>query len=353
MSLWMKPSLIPLIEAEAFFNAIETEQEEDVLDASDQGLLDAYVPEWKRMRGPQNTQHQTHDFTLDVHTAKVICKTRQTEAFRLLPPHWQRLTTLAAFFHDLRKAGGYPHERLQLSHDPLHPIKVAVDIKRHLSQWGFSVVDVFIVVQLVRYHQVLGRWIIRQNMTGEDPSPEMIYEQAMVLPSSLFLGALLALTEGDIRAVKANDAIFTPKVAEQLRAHGWALEACIQRIHEQREWFCQPEVLPMKIDPRSGLGCVSLFLEAQWVEAYRTDCPCLMESMSSWSMFPAWRSPLSIGIQKEVLALACFVQPMSVGDSLGRQLMSPQLWQALLLSHSLDLGGSSVEAWGVLNPFVK
>ncbi len=326
MSLWQRIETPQSIDTSAFFDAIETKDEAHFLEASASGVLDAFVPEWQRMRGQTNTQHQTHDFTLDVHTAKVVIKTRQTHAFQRLSPHWQRLTTLAAFFHDLSKQGGYAFQRLELSPDPLHPLKVSAEIKRYLGRWDFSMLDVFIVVQLVRYHQVFGRWIIRENKTGQAPSQAMFDEQAMTLPSLDFLTALLALTEGDIRSVKAHDAIFDARVEAHLHQHGRQVLACIERIHAKQHDFIH-RYLPVEVDALTGLPMVRVALANELVDAYDTSCDCGLEALASWNLFPI--EDLGIGAKASTAdTLAYFVKPYSPPAQHLVQQISALEWQA-------------------------
>jgi hypothetical protein len=346
MSLWQRIETPQTIESTAFFEAIETNEEGHFLQASDVGLLEAFVPEWQRMRGQANTQHQTHDFTLDVHTAKVVTKTRQTPAFKSLPPHWQRLTTLAAFFHDLSKQGGYAFQRFELSPDPLHPLKVSAEIKRYLGRWGFSMLDVFIVVQLVRYHQVFGRWIIRENKTGQAPTSEIVYAQAMTLPSSDFLNALLALTEGDIRSVKAHDAIFDARVEAHLLKHAKHVQTCIEDIHAKQNDFIH-HYLPLEVDASTGLPMVRIALPEAMINAYDTSCDCGLEALASWMLFPIE----GLGTGAKVFtaeALAYFIKPYSPHAKPVVQRLSTREWQAFWEA-PLHLES---ETLGTLNPFL-
>lgn len=346
MSLWQRIETPQSIDSTAFFEAIETNDEVRFLEASAAGLLESFVPEWQRMKGEANTQHKTHDFTLDVHTAKVVIKTRKTHAFQGLSPHWQRLTTLAAFFHDLNKQGGYAFQRLELSPDPLHPLKVSAEIKRYLGRWGFSMLDVFIVVQLVRYHQVFGRWIIRENKTGQAPSLETLYAQAMTLPSFDFLNALLALTEGDIRSVKAHDAIFDARVEAHLHHHGKQVMACIEGIHAKQNDFIH-RYLPVEMDALTNLPLVPISLPSEVIRAYDTSCDCGLEALASWMLFPI--EGLGTSTKAPTAdALAYFVKPYSPHAQHDVKRLSTIEWQAFWEDpHSL-----SSPYLGCLNPFI-
>jgi UTP:GlnB (protein PII) uridylyltransferase len=205
---------------EAFWNVLNTTEAHVFLETSASGLLEAVLPEWQRMRDPQhNTQHRTHDFTLDVHTAYVLVNTRRAKGFDALSLHWQHLVVLAALLHDIAKDGGSPEQRNTLWPDAEHPEKGVAVVQHRLPEWGFSTADTDRVAQLVRYHQLFGRMIIRHDALGHPPTPATYAETAQLLPDAALIKALVPLTEGDIRAVKAEDALFTPHVADCLHCY--------------------------------------------------------------------------------------------------------------------------------------
>ena len=213
-----------------FWQAIGTNNESAFLNASNAGLLEACLPEWHRMRGQYNTQHATHEFTLDVHTAKVLTKTRQSPYFQTLPPSWQELTTLAALLHDIDKEGGLAQDRFHLKPDMAHPAKAVATVRKRLPTWGFSQQAVEWASLLVAHHQAFGRWIMRAEFMKTEPSPTEITQLAETLRSAVLLQALQALTEGDIRGVKSNDALFTPFAQDRLATYGAMVHQAILPI---------------------------------------------------------------------------------------------------------------------------
>ena len=203
-----------------FWQAVATEDEAQFLSASHAGLLTPCLPEWERMKGLYNTQHATHDFTLDVHTAKVLTKTRQSHYFQTLSPPWQELTTLAALLHDIDKEGGLAQDRFHLKPDMAHPAKAVATVRKRLPTWGFSQQAVEWASLLVAHHQAFGRWIMRAEFLKVEPTRQDAHHLADTLRSATLLQGLQALTEGDIRGVKEDDHLFTPFAEERLATYG-------------------------------------------------------------------------------------------------------------------------------------
>jgi hypothetical protein len=260
---------------ESLWQAIETEDETTFLTASQAGILQAALPEWKRMKGPYNTQHRNHDFTLDVHTAKVVVKTRRSPYFKALTPHWKRLVTVAALLHDIAKDAGSASERNTISPDALHPLKGAGIVRRTLPAWGFSLVDTFCVAALIRYHQLFGHMIICHNRLGHPPTEDTFLEHAQRFPDELFLNALLPLTEGDIRAVKADDAIFNADVEQKLYQYSEGVRASIQAIH-RTELPVQPVV-----DEATQLAMYYGKLHEYTLHSFGGHCTCGLENIDT------------------------------------------------------------------------
>jgi hypothetical protein len=213
-----------------FWRAIATEDEQFFLNNSKLGVFETCLPEWHRMRGVHNTQHATHDFPLDVHTAKVLTKTRQSPYFQTLPPPWQELTTLAALLHDIDKEGGLLENRFALKPDMAHPAKAVATVRKRLPSWGFSQQAVEWASLLVAHHQAFGRWIMRSEFAKIEPTAAEIHQLADTLRSTVLLQALQALTEGDIRGVKAEDKLFTPFAQDRLATYGARVHQAIVPI---------------------------------------------------------------------------------------------------------------------------
>lgn len=251
-----------------FWRAIATEDEDFFLKNSEMGAFEACLPEWQRMRGLFNTQHATHEFTLDVHTAKVLTKTRQSQYFQTLPPQWQELTTLAALLHDIDKEGGLAENRFQLKPDMAHPAKAVATVRKRLPTWGFSQQAVEWASLLVAHHQAFGRWIMRAEFLKTEPSTAEIYQLADTLRSATLLQALQALTEGDIRGVKGEDKLFTPFAEERLATYGAVVHQTILPIeaeHSNRLNGLLTQLNPSVVDKTASAGW--LFSEAMKLEA--------------------------------------------------------------------------------------
>jgi UTP:GlnB (protein PII) uridylyltransferase len=232
-------TVLPLTLYQAFWHAIATEEETAFLAASEAGMFSRCLPEWERMRGNCNTQHATHEFTLDVHTAKVLTKTRTSPYFQLLSADMQELATLAALLHDIAKEGGAASKRLHLKPDMAHPVKAVSVVRSRLPQWGFTQYAVEVVSLLVAYHQAFGRWIMRSEFQQKEPTFAEIQALAEILRSTEILHALQALTEGDIRGVKANDALFTPFATQKLHQYGIQVQQAIEQIEQQTAYQYQ------------------------------------------------------------------------------------------------------------------
>jgi len=216
-----------------FWRAIATEDERVFLKNSEMGAFETCLPEWQRMRGEHNTQHATHEFTLDVHTAKVLTKTRQSQYFQTLPPEWQELTTLAALLHDIDKEGGLAENRFKLKPDMAHPAKAVATVRKRLPTWDFSQQAVEWASLLVGHHQAFGRWIMRAEFLKTEPSSAEIHQLADTLRSATLLQALQALTEGDIRGVKDKDALFTPFAEERLATYATRVHQAVLPIEAE------------------------------------------------------------------------------------------------------------------------
>ena len=187
-----------------------------LLALSQQGAFEAWLPEWRRQRSAFSTQHIAHEFTLERHSLKVLEGTKQSPYYAHLTPHEQWLVVLAALCHDLSKNGGPAHLRGSIRPDSFHPEKSVMVARKRLPFWGVVGGDLEIVARLVRHHQWFGRWIMRYGSRHEEPPLAEVQKAALVLRHPRVLAMLLALTEGDIRGVKAGGRLFDRHVAKTL-----------------------------------------------------------------------------------------------------------------------------------------
>jgi hypothetical protein len=228
------------------------------------GELGQLLPEWDRLQSPINTQHSTHDFTLDVHTAYVLGKTRQSHYYQALTYREKQAVTAAALLHDIAKDCGHCYEREELSPDFYHPIKSVVVARRVLPQWGFNRQEVELICRIVYHHQLFGRLIIRFSKGEEATLEGYLQRCALLLQTETTLDWLLPLTEGDIRSVKANDALFSPRVEEKLAVYSQEVRRLLQALNRWQQnlvsanWHFQPwEEAVKALD-------ISLSQKAQW-----------------------------------------------------------------------------------------
>lgn len=190
---------------------------------SESGQLAEIIPQWGRLTGERNTQHNTHHFPLDDHTLKVVEKTKASSYYRNLSEYQRFMATLAALLHDIDKNTGPLRLRNKLPIDKLHPIKSAelsrVILEAQLSMPPKAVQRIY---TLIHHHQVFGRLFVlfKEAMAGR----EWLQRIAVKVRNVGVLNCLVALSEGDIRAVQRGDAFFTPAVANLLAEYAAAVE---------------------------------------------------------------------------------------------------------------------------------
>ncbi len=223
----LRPAVAPDLVAE-LEAALLSEDNAVLRKMSDTGRLAQALPEWKRLTGPENTQHGFHDFTLDEHTLRVVERTRTSPYYRQLSPKEKRLVTMAALLHDISKDTGQAHLREHLRPDRHHPYKSASTVREILPSLGYDARDTERIAVLIEYHQLFGSMII----TNKGRPPEEILQTAAVRLRSLsMLKMLRALSEGDIRGVKAEDRLFDQDVQHRL---GWYAGLVEEKVRDHQ-----------------------------------------------------------------------------------------------------------------------
>jgi hypothetical protein len=205
-----------------------------LLALSQLGEFEAWLPEWCRQRSAFNTQHIAHEFTLERHSLKVLEGTKQSRYYALLTPHEQWLVVLAALCHDLSKNGGPAHLCGSIRPDFYHPEKSVMLARKRLPFWGVVGGDLEIVARLVRHHQWFGRWLMRYGSRNERPPLAEVQKAALVLRHPRVLAMLLALTEGDIRGVKAGGRLFDRQVQRTLPHFAELVHQALAHREERR-----------------------------------------------------------------------------------------------------------------------
>lgn len=181
---------------------------------STSGALGDLIPEWQRLNGPRNVQNSAHHFRLDDHTLKVIERTKRSTYYLELTDYQQFIAVLAALLHDIDKNTGPERLRGKIPVDKLHPLKSAQMTRKILERMKFPPKTIQRTYTLVHHHQAFGRLFVLFPEGGADR--EWLRRIAVKIRSIGVLECLLALSEGDIRAVQREDAYFTPRVAESL-----------------------------------------------------------------------------------------------------------------------------------------
>lgn len=96
-------------------------------------------------------QHGTHDFTIDIHTLKVLQGVITNSRFQKLPEADRKLLQIATLMHDLTKAEGLK--------DKLHPQYAAYDTYYILEKMNLTEAEKLKVYQLIKNHDWLERFI--------------------------------------------------------------------------------------------------------------------------------------------------------------------------------------------------
>ncbi|MBY0449531.1 MAG: HD domain-containing protein [Cyanobacteria bacterium] len=213
---------LPLVRA-----ALLSEDESKLRQIAKDGVLLSCLPEWGRMSSEFNTQHRFHEFPLDEHTLRVVERTKRSEYFVQLNDDERWSVVCAALLHDVAKITGLPEEREALSPDRTHPHNSALLSRDILAQWGESRLFVERVAILIEHHQLFGVMLMTTDEKAL-PSEEAVCHAARMIKTPSMLKMLSALSEGDIRGVKDNDAIFTPEVAQRMALYIQAVESKLQ-----------------------------------------------------------------------------------------------------------------------------
>jgi hypothetical protein len=213
---------LPLVRA-----ALLSEDESALRQIARDGILLSCLPEWGRMSSEYNTQHRFHEFPLDEHTLRVVERTKRSEYYQQLNDEEKWTIVCAALLHDVAKITGLPEEREILSPDRTHPHNSALLSRDILAQWGESRMFVERVAILIEHHQLFGVMLMTTDENAL-PSEDAICHAARMIKTHSMLKMLSALSEGDIRGVKDNDAIFTPEVAKRMARYIQAVESRLQ-----------------------------------------------------------------------------------------------------------------------------
>lgn len=139
-------------------------------------------------------QSSSHDFSLDIHTMKVLQNIFKSPAYQKLPPESKNHLRLAALFHDLTKAEGVV--------DKMHPDSSAFDVYYLLQKLDLSEKDKLKIYQIIKNHT----WLEQYN--NQKGSEDFIKNLAFDLRQDDAFKLSSILTQADLKSVKRNEVMY-------------------------------------------------------------------------------------------------------------------------------------------------
>lgn len=143
-------------------------------------------------------QHGTHDFSLDVHTLKVLQEVFKNPEYERLPETSKKHIQIAALMHDITKAEGRA--------DAEHPKNSGFDTYYLLDKLDYSEKDKLKVYHIIKNHDWLAKY---------DFSKESAKKFAFNLRENNAFKLCSILTEADLKGVQKNDRFYL-KHADEL-----------------------------------------------------------------------------------------------------------------------------------------
>ncbi len=138
-------------------------------------------------------QHGTHNFTLDIHSLKVLQGVINNPDFEKLPQNDKTALKIVALFHDITK-----RENLN---DKLHPKESAFDIKYLLQKLELDENEKQKIYKIAKNHN----WLEMYNKKGAAIIPNIAYE----LKNGNDFKMACILTEADLKAVQRNEQFYS------------------------------------------------------------------------------------------------------------------------------------------------
>ena len=142
-------------------------------------------------------QHGTHDFTLDVHSLKVLQGVMKNPNYKTLDEKDKKLVRIAALLHDLTKAENKP--------DSDHPKNSAFDVYYLLDKLDMKEKDKLKIYQVIKNHSWLAHY---------DFSKDMTQKTAFDMRSGNSFLMQTILTEADLKGVQKNDRFYIKHAAK-------------------------------------------------------------------------------------------------------------------------------------------
>lgn len=194
-------------------------------------ILKAF-PELRSIIGKK--QHNTHAFTLDIHTLKVLQNVCTNPNFEKLPEKDKKLLSIASLLHDITKAEG--------KIDSQHPEESAFDAFYIIQKLNLEEQDQLKIYELIKTHN----WLQRLN---NEKDPEMVENIAQDIAfdtrrTNTFELAKI-LCEADLKSVKKDDGFF--------EAHKSGLEKMSAKIDRYLKMLKRTQIyLPQTKIPKAS-----------------------------------------------------------------------------------------------------
>lgn len=194
-------------------------------------ILKAF-PELRSIIGKK--QHNTHAFTLDIHTLKVLQNVCSNPNFEKLPEKDKKLLSIASLLHDITKAEG--------KIDSQHPEESAFDAFYIIQKLNLEEQDQLKIYELIKTHN----WLQRLN---NEKDPEMVENIAQDIAfdtrrTNTFELAKI-LCEADLKSVKKDSRFF--------EAHKGGLETMSTKVDRYLKMLKRTQIyLPQTKIPKAS-----------------------------------------------------------------------------------------------------
>ena len=182
-------------------------------------------------------QHGTHDYTIDVHTLKVLQGVITNPRFQQLPSADRKILQIATLMHDLTKAEGLV--------DKTHPQYSAYDTYYLLEKMNLSESDKLKVYQLIKNHD----WLERLNTAGRN-TEAVARDIAFDLREGNSFEMASILAEADLKGVKKNDSFYL-KYQDALDRGNAKIKELVDEMQKSSIYLPQtklPKASEIKID---------------------------------------------------------------------------------------------------------
>lgn len=191
------------------------------------------LPELRSMIG--KAQHETHAYSLDKHTLKVLQGVVSDPRFASLPAEDKKVLSIASLLHDITKAEGL--------RDPMHPMESAFDAYYIIQKMKLPEEQQLKIYELIKSHN----WLDRLNHPKNTPDDIQRIAQDIAFDARHTNTFELAkiLCKADMQAVKKDSSFFKhhEKTLDEMSA---TVDKYLKRIHESQI------VLPQTVIPKAS-----------------------------------------------------------------------------------------------------